>query len=62
MVKPDKNKMSEELENKACVTTKDFVYSDSNEEAVLIDLMSFIRKQILDTRVKELKAPSIFGI
>ena len=54
--------MSEELENKACVTTKDFVYSDSNEEAVLIDLMSFIRKQILDTRVKELKAPSIFGI
>ena len=54
--------MSEELENKACVTTKDFEYNDSNEEAVLIDLMSFIRKQILDTRVTELKAPSIFGI
>ena len=28
-------------------------------EAVLIDVMSFIRGQCLDTRVKELKAPSL---
>ena len=48
MSKPVKMKMREELENKACLTTKDFVFNDSIEEAVLIAFMSSEGKS-LDT-------------
>ena len=55
MVKPIKNKMREELEKKASFKTDDLICNPSNEEAVVVDFMLFIRGQSLDTRVKELK-------
>ena len=62
MVKPIKNKMREELEKKASFKTDDLICNPSNEEAVVVDFMSFIRGLSLDIRFKDLKAPSLFGI
>ena len=62
MVKPIKNKMREELEKKASIKTDDLICNPSNEEAVVVDFMSFIRGLSLDIRFKDLKAPSLFGI
>ncbi|XP_063687753.1 structural maintenance of chromosomes protein 2-like [Bolinopsis microptera] len=62
MEKPRKHEMCGEVESRAKLTEDDYNYLPGENNAVVIDFMSYIRGQSLDKAVQEPSAPLCFNL
>ena len=53
MVNPSKNEMRIELENTASLSPEDYTFIPGSDDSVVIDFLSYIRGQKLDTKTNE---------